>query len=306
MAEIDLRHLQYFVAAAESRSFVKAARLVNVSQPAVTKSIQRMEQWLGQPLFHRGGELRLSEFGEVLLPEARRVLENFDELRRTAENFGSARASTVRIGAGPLMAETLVGTAVGRLIAKNPNVRVTIQVDDYHIFPAMLLERKIDLFVADVTELGETANLAIRKLKPSRMRWFCRKKHPLSRRKNVTFAEVLSYPVVLPELPIWAREWFAGQMPNDRPLSGAHPPFRPTAVCSHFPTLRDMVIESDAISALTEPVLLREPYASEVSILSFRGETPWSNPGIVTRGRQVPPAAVGGLIEELIKVSEKR
>lgn len=61
IADLDLRHLQYFVAAAESRGFVKAAKLMNVSQPAITKSIQRFEKWFGHPVFERGAELRLTE-----------------------------------------------------------------------------------------------------------------------------------------------------------------------------------------------------------------------------------------------------
>ena len=181
MADIDLRHLQYFVAAAESRSFVRAAKLVNVSQPAITKSIQRMEKWFGHALFERGAELKLTAFGEAMIGDAKRVLGGFDELRQSASQFGKSWATTLKIGAGPLIAETLVGTAVGRLLAQHPGLHVVIHVDQYTVFPEMLRDRHIDFFIADITELKEAGDLMIRKLTPSRFQWFCRKGHPLAK-----------------------------------------------------------------------------------------------------------------------------
>jgi DNA-binding transcriptional LysR family regulator len=304
MADIDLRHLQYFVAAAESGSFVRAAKLVNVSQPAITKSIQRMEKWFGHELFERGAELKLTAFGEAMIGDAKKVLGGFDELRQAAGQFGSEWASTLRIGVGPLIAETLVGTAVGRLVGEHPGLRVVIHVDHYTVFPEMLRDRRIDFFIADVTELKETGDLMIRKLAPSRFRWFCRKGHPLAKRKAVTFRDVLAYPVVLPEPPIWAREWFASQMPQDATASATLPPFHTSVICSHFSTLKSIVQESNAVSALTELALHRKPYAREFAVIDHTGKTPSSNPGIVTMKKRLLSPAATRLIEEVIAVSE--
>lgn len=305
MADIDLRHLQYFVAAAESRSFVRAAKLVNVSQPAITKSIQRMESWFGHPLFERGAELKLTEFGEAMISDAKRVLGGFDELRLAASQFGKNWVATLKIGAGPLIAETLVGTAVGRLLDQHPGLHVVVHVDHYPVFPDMLRDRQIDFFIADITELKEAGDLVIQKLAPSRFRWFCRKGHPLTKRKAVPFPDVLAYPVVLPELPVWAREWFANHMPKVAAASAILPPFHPSVICSHFSTLKSIVQESDAVSALTELALHRKPYAREFAVIDYTGMTPSSNPGIVTlKKRPLSPAALR-LIEEVIAVSEQ-
>jgi DNA-binding transcriptional LysR family regulator len=304
MAEIDLRHLQYFVAAAESRSFVRAAKLVNVSQPAITKSIQRMEKWFGHPLFERGAELKLTAFGKALIGDAKRVLGGFDELRQAASQFGKSWATRLTIGAGPLIAETLVGTAVGRLLGQHPGLHVMIHVDQYTAFPEMLRSRQIDFYIADVTELKEAGDLMIRKLTPSRFQWFCRKGHPLAKRRAVSFPDVLAYPVVLPEPPVWAREWFADHMPRGAAASAILPPFHPSVVCSHFSTLKSIVRDSDAVSALTELALHRKPYAREFAVIDFAGMTPSSNPGIVSlKKRPLSPAALR-LIEEIIAVSE--
>jgi DNA-binding transcriptional LysR family regulator len=306
MADIDLRHLQYFMAAAESRSFVKAAKLVNVSQPAITKGIQRMEKWFGHALFERGAELRLTDFGKAMIGDAKRVLGGFEELRQAAGQFGKDWAATLRIGAGPLVAETHVGMAVGRLLDQHPEIHVIIHVDQYSVFPEMLRNRQIDFFIADISELKEAVDLTIRKLAPSRFQWFCRKGHPLAKRKAVSFQDVLAYPVVLPKLPVWAREWFADHLPRSAAASAVMAPFHPSVVCSHFSTLKAIVQKSDAVSALTELGLQRKPYAREFAVIDFTGTMPSSNPGIVTlKKRTLSPAAVR-LIEEVVAVADQR
>lgn len=305
MADIDLRHLQYFVAAAESRSFCRAAKLANVSQPAITKSIQRMEKWFGFALFERGAELKLTAFGEAMIGDAKRVLGGYDEMRRSASQFGRSWAATLKIGAGPLIAETLVGTAVGRLLNQHPGLHVVVHVDQYTTFPEMLRDRQIDFFIADITELQDADDLIIRKLAPGRFRWFCRKGHPLAKRKELAFRDVLAYPMVLPEMPIWAREWFAKLLPPNSAASAAMPPFHPAVICSHFSTLKMIVQESDAVSALTELALNRKPYASDFAIIDYAGATPSSNPGVVSlKKTPLSPAALR-LIEEVIAVSEE-
>jgi len=304
MADIDLGHLQYFVAAAESRSFVRAAKLANVSQPAITKSIQRLEKWFGHALFERGLELKLTAFGEAVIGDAKRILGGFDDLRQVANRYGREWAATLKIGAGPLIAETLVGTAVGRLVDQHPELHVVIHVDSYAVFPDMLRNRCIDFFIADIAELNESADLVIRKLEPSRFQWFCRKGHPLARCKDVRFADVLAYPLVLPEMSIWGREWFASQMTKAAAEGAILPPFRPSVICSHFSTLKSIVLGSDGVSALTELALRQESYSREFAMIDYQGMRPSSNPGIVTlRKRPLPPAALR-LMEEVIAVSE--
>ncbi|MEY3894831.1 MAG: hypothetical protein RLZZ214_350 [Verrucomicrobiota bacterium] len=305
MADIDLRHLLYFVAAAESRNFVRAAKLVNVSQPAITKSIQRMESWFGHALFERGAELKLTAFGAAMIGDAKKVLGGFDDLRQSASHFDGNGPTSLTIGAGPLMAETLVGTAVGRMLGRHPGLNVVIHVDQYKVFPEMLRDRHIDFFVADIAELREAGDLTIRKLAPSRLQWFCRRGHPLAKRKAVPLPDLLAYPVVFPKMPIWAHEWFAQQSSPDAATGSSLPPFRPSAICSHFSTLKSIVLESDAVSALTELALRRRSYVRDFAVIDFAGTTPTSHAGIVSlKKRPISPAAVR-LIEEVIAVSDR-
>jgi DNA-binding transcriptional LysR family regulator len=91
---MELRHLRYFVAVAEERSFTKAAQRLHVAQPPLSLQIQRLEQELGASLFDRSTQpIELTEAGRVLLDDARDVL-----LRASAAGNRARRAARGEIG----------------------------------------------------------------------------------------------------------------------------------------------------------------------------------------------------------------
>lgn len=73
---MELRHFKYFVAVAEELNFGRAAARLHVVQPAVSKQVSNMEKELGVQLFHRNKrEVRLSQAGQLFLPDAKKVIE---------------------------------------------------------------------------------------------------------------------------------------------------------------------------------------------------------------------------------------
>jgi hypothetical protein len=76
-------------------------------------------------------------------------------------------------------------------------------------------------------------------------------------------------------------------------------------VCSQFSTLKRIVMESDAVSALTEVALHHKSNSNDVTIIDYKGLTPSSNPGIVTLKKRLLPAAALALIEEVDRASKQ-
>ena len=98
---MDIRELRSFVLLGEQLHFGRAARLMNLSQPALTKQIRRMEEDLGTPLFQRGKQgTRLSAFGEDFLRDARVTVRSFDELVDRGKRAAKGETGRLNLGFG--------------------------------------------------------------------------------------------------------------------------------------------------------------------------------------------------------------
>lgn len=86
---LKLRHLEIFLTLASAGSVTAAARLMHMTQPAVSHWLSDIEDLVGTPLFLRNRGLRLTEAGEVLARHARRML---GDLRRTSEEIESVKS----------------------------------------------------------------------------------------------------------------------------------------------------------------------------------------------------------------------
>lgn len=112
---VELRHLRYFVAVADSGTFTQAAERMFISQPTISQQIRRLEELLGAPLLQRGREgVRLTDAGSVLLEESRTLLSMVDQgmsLTRRAAGIGRLRLRVAICPGmpGPLAAATVAG-----------------------------------------------------------------------------------------------------------------------------------------------------------------------------------------------------
>lgn len=96
---IELRHLRYFVAIAESMSFRAAAERLHISQPPLSRQMKQLERELGTALFERHGRrIQLTEAGSRFLGDAMAVLDGIAQARETALQIGSGSRGRIRLG----------------------------------------------------------------------------------------------------------------------------------------------------------------------------------------------------------------
>ncbi len=96
---IELRSLRQFLAVAEELHFGRAALRLHMTQPPLTQAIQKLEQALGAPLFERSSRsVRLSPAGEALLPQARRLLLEAEQLGTLVRAAAEGQRGRVRLG----------------------------------------------------------------------------------------------------------------------------------------------------------------------------------------------------------------
>lgn len=104
---MELRHLRYFVAVARERNFTRAAKVLNMAQPPLSRQVMQLETELGVSLIDRSARpLRLTEAGSVLFEQAVRVLASMDQLRTAMRRLGEAGRKRLVIG---FVASTLYG-----------------------------------------------------------------------------------------------------------------------------------------------------------------------------------------------------
>ena len=107
---MEIRHLSYFVEVAEQQSFTKAARRLNVSQPALSKCISNLEEEFGLKLFvRRAGSIALTEDGQAALEIARELLSHFQDAQEQMNELGSRKKAAVAVGCSPILHALLGG-----------------------------------------------------------------------------------------------------------------------------------------------------------------------------------------------------
>jgi LysR family transcriptional regulator, benzoate and cis,cis-muconate-responsive activator of ben and cat genes len=111
---MELRHLRYFVAVATTQNFTRAAELLNISQPPLSRQIQQIEDEVGTRLFERGSRpVKLTEAGRFFLAHAQRLLEHADDLPKLTRRVARLESRLV-IG---FVASTLYG-ALPKVVRK--------------------------------------------------------------------------------------------------------------------------------------------------------------------------------------------
>ncbi len=124
---MELRHLRYFVAVARERNFTRAAEVLHIAQPPLSRQIQQLEDELGIGLIERGSRpLRLSEAGRLFYEQAVQVLDRIDEIKTLVSRLRDADRGRFSIG---FVASTLYGKlpeVIRSYRAARPNVEIAL------------------------------------------------------------------------------------------------------------------------------------------------------------------------------------
>jgi DNA-binding transcriptional LysR family regulator len=168
---MELRHLRYFVAVADTLSFTEAAAECAVAQSALSQQIARMEKYVGAPLFSRSSRhVRLTEAGTVLLPWARRLLAESEQAMQDVEALSGLRRGRLRLGViqsvhGPLD----LAAVLGEYRARHPGIELSVGYDTSDALLAALLDGELDLALVGVGPERIPAGLGHRVLHEDRL-----------------------------------------------------------------------------------------------------------------------------------------
>lgn len=294
----DLRDFQNLLSLEEHRHFGRAATAVGLSQPALTKSIQRLEKQVGDLLFDRSrSRIAPTSIGNEVIARVKVIMLEVAELRRSVDLITGLQIGTVTIGVGPAMSESYVARALAAVTESHPNTQVNLRVDHWKQLCEWLLCNEIDFFVADIAEWIDDDRFECIPLPKQEIVWFCRVGHPLAARSVVTQQDLLGFPLATPRMPIWAVRWFASAKYEQERLEETKRPM-PNIQCESYSMLKRIVMSGDSVSAALSDTVKEEVTGGRLAILPVDAPTLTTHAGIVRlRDRSSAPLA-----KELIRI----
>lgn len=197
--QMDSRKLLYLAAVVEHGSLNKAAKILDVSQPALSKAMDRLESSLGVKLLERGPNgITATPFGELLCSRARLIREELEFAETQIQDAGRKRARILTLGTLPSLAASVVPLAVSRWRDRYPQIvlRVVEKVQVELLFG--LLRGDIDFVIAQTEFYNLLDGFKQRVIFRDCLRVFARADHPLLRLANPTWADLAQFPWVCP------------------------------------------------------------------------------------------------------------
>jgi len=194
---MELRHLRYFVAVAETENVSRAATKLHISQPALSRQIRDLEDDLGFLLLERDAKsVRLTEAGRTFLAEARAVLERVDEAVKTAKAVATGAKGELHVGYAPSLTARILPPTLRAFQAESPNVRVKLHDLSTEEMFVWLSEGKLELAFVAKPSGRMLRGLSFEELIEDPIRLALSPKHPLARNRIVSLTEIVHQPII--------------------------------------------------------------------------------------------------------------
>lgn len=193
LARIDSRQLRVLLAVVREESFTAAAEKLNMTQPALSRSVQLLEERLGIRLIERTSKsFALTQFGRIVVDRARIVEREFDHLLDEIGALQEGAAGSVSIGVGP-SAIGYLSAAIRIFQQERPKIRVRIAVDSMEANYRALLAGELDV-ICTALNFPDHNRLVTEELAEVRNVVIADRSHPLMERRNVPAADLVGYP----------------------------------------------------------------------------------------------------------------
>lgn len=199
VSRLKIKHLKLLATVGEQNNIFKASQLLNMAQPAVTKTIRDMENALDLTLFTRSSRgVTPTPYGEVLIKHAKLILA---QVRHVSEELVSLHEGVSgHINVGTLLAASpaLLPKSVARLKAERSNISVTVTEGTNDMLIPKLLIGEIDVVVGRLPEVQDEEGVDSVALYYEPVSLVVRKGHPLLEKKKLTLKHLVGQSWILP------------------------------------------------------------------------------------------------------------
>lgn len=291
---MDIRHLKHFSGIAKYGSFSEAAKRLYISQPALTRSINVLEDILGTRLFERTSRgVHLTETGAMLHRHAVLILNEMDAAKEEVKAALEGSYGEVHIGAASMFANLFLDQAAANLSRKNSQVRLSVSIGLYEELVQQLLDGLLDVVLSTSPESEHREDLIFEPLCEISSVIVASPDNPLSKKTVVETSDLVDVSWVVLEqahMESFMHAFFAeGGLPA--PVSKVK--------TNYLEVIRSMVRHDNFVGFLPSHWVREDVERGFLSILPVAGTPIRRKAGIVRRKVDTQKAALEILVEEI-------
>lgn len=189
------RIIKQFQVVAESKNLNKASKILNISQPALTKSIKKLEEYYNVEFFERHSRgMALTKFGQLFLKYCNTIEQQYSLAERELKALNASKEGHIVIGCG-ITYSSLVTPILQKIYDLYPNVSISLVSRDQEEMLDGILSSKIDFVLASIDFFdGTTTNVKKQHIMDIDYCILVRPEHPLAQKQNVQISDITQYP----------------------------------------------------------------------------------------------------------------
>ena len=303
---MELRQLKYFVGIAELGSFTKAAVVLSIAQPALSRQIRELENELGVPLLVRNGRgALLTDAGVKFLGRAKMILDDAERALQEARSLKGRPMGLVSVGMPPSIGSILSVPTVMRVRSLYPEIQLQLTEGYSGHIQEWLLSGRLDIGILYVPQRSSEANfdrLANEQLYLLGAPELARRH--LGRAISVDFEATLNLPLILPTRPHAIRRLL------DEVAAKKHMEYNCPVEVNAFLAVRDLVLNGQGFTILPVSNVLPEIASGRLDAVRIANPELTQTVGLMTSTHHPPSFAtttvarvVQDLARELVNTS---
>lgn len=194
MTLVQLRHL---VCLADLGSYVQASKALFLTQPALTRSIQSLEEEMGGRLFDRlGRRIELTALGREVLYRARQLVSDAEALKQTGKVMHAGLIGVMRMGLSSAPGALFSTPLMLYMAEHHPRLKVEISRGHTDVLLKQLLDQQLDGAIVDIRAMRPSSQLQVAQAFELATGFLVRKDHPLTRLdRAATLPDLQHYPI---------------------------------------------------------------------------------------------------------------
>lgn len=235
--DIDLARLNQLLVIARAGSFSRAAEELNITQPALSRSVAGLEARFGVRIFERGrGGTTPTVVGAMVLADAEALVRDARALGQNLHLYARGEAGKVAFGMGPLIASLTLRSLTAQMLKARPQLQMRCSVKSADVLLRELLDGAIEMMFCTTEQVAPAPEIAVQPLGGVTIAHIVRAGHPLAGKAGLRMADVADFPI-------------AHSAHSQAEVFHAEARFGRTGAlfCDNYEILHQVVLDTDAV-----------------------------------------------------------